>query len=95
MLARSNTSYPGKCVGPGIIRAHGGAVFSTQALPLIIDDSVAILPVAPYVVGQSLFPTSRLAHQHLMQFATPDLEHRGLREDRQFRIQAGSELLIV
>ena len=63
-------------------RANGAAVFHVKALPFIIDDNGDIISVAPYVAGQPVFTTSRLAFQFLMNFATRDLKYRGFRDDR-------------
>ena len=69
-------------VDAGTIRANGGAVFSVKAVPFIIDDTGDIIPVAPYVAGQPLFPISRPAFAYRMPFARRDLKYRGFRDDR-------------
>ena len=69
-------------VDENTIRASGGAVFSTKALPLIIELDGSIIPVAPYVADKALFPTSHLAYQYLMHIARSDLKYRGFRDDR-------------
>jgi len=83
-------------VDENTIRGNGGAVFSIKALPLIIELDGSIIDIAPYVEGQAVFSTARLAHDYLMHIATSDLRYRGFRDDRirSFQYKQEANLLL-
>ena len=60
-------------VDEGTIRGNGGSVFSTKALPLIIEMDGSIIPIAPDVVDHVVFQNSRLAYQYHRHIARGDL----------------------
>ena len=66
----------------GVVRASGGAVFLTSALPLLLDDSGAVLQLGSFVEGSPVFGTDRAAFDYLMAIAKRDLQYRGMRGDR-------------
>ena len=70
--------------------------FHIDALPMLVDNSGAVVPVGSYVAGEKVFADDRLAEQYMVNIAKRDLEYRGFRDNRVscFRLKNGAHYLL-
>ena len=70
----------------GIVKAPGGNLFTTQALPLIVDDGSEIEEIGEYKENAeenaAVFPSDRHAFDYVLKVTKRDLQYRGMRGDR-------------
>ena len=66
----------------GVIQTTKSFLFTSLALPLVIDEKGDITPVGRYEPGAAVFAGDTSAFEYLLSLAKRDLQFRGMRDDR-------------